>query len=376
MYCRGEAEELCRVGVRVVAWSPAAVAAPGRGPRHGSGLWRRSSARAKQGGTEFRVAHPVPAADHCVHGRAALLVVSAMAAWGVQPPYVAWDSWVLPRWVTPLAQVAASVLGPAIRPPSVIRILFSPCRLASFAHLTPCPRPRLLFHSCVGPLVIASPPTVAAVRRSLAVKVAVASGAVLLAVTAPVSAATSSCAGFTGHQVLSAPGGVLTLRDGRQVRASIIDVGGCTTRTNWVTGKAHRDTSSNYTTSSRGTTQSRDSASECVTGVPTKAGAANYTSFQAVVFEANGFQFTPSFVLEDVDAQGDAANPSEGWRETMSSLGAAGGKLVYPQLSMAEGALWACGALGCRPSRSRQLGCLLWRGCQSTGRPESVGLKR
>lgn len=182
----------------------------------------------------------------------------------------------------------------------------------------------------------------AAARRAVVVvKAAAAAAAALLAAAAPVAAAgIGSCATFTGHQVLSAPGGVLTLSDDRQVRARIIDVGGCTTRPNWVTGKAHRDTSSNYTTMSRGTTDAADSARECVTGVPTEmAGAASYTSFQAVVIEANGFLFTPSLVLEDIDAQDNAADAADGWRETMSSLGAAGGRLVHPQLSTAAAAL-------------------------------------
>lgn len=180
----------------------------------------------------------------------------------------------------------------------------------------------------------------AAAHRVLAATVAVAAGAVLLAMTVPVSGAgTSSCKDFTGHELLSAPGGLLTLSDDRQVRGRIIDVGGCTTRPNWVTGKPYPDSSSNYTTMSRGTTESRDSATECVTGVPSEARAANYTSFQAFLIETNGFLFTPSFDLEDIDAQDNAAYPSEGWRETMSSLGAAGGKLVQPQMSTAEGAL-------------------------------------
>lgn len=180
----------------------------------------------------------------------------------------------------------------------------------------------------------------AAVRRAVAAKVAAASAAVLLATAAAASAAGGgSCVAFAGHQVLSAAGDLLTLRDGRQVRARIVDVDGCTTRPNWVTGRAYPDAASNHTTMSRGTTDAADHASECVTGVPTGAGVASYTSFQAVVLEANGFRFTPSFVLEDIDAQVDAADPADGWRETMTSLGAAGGQLVLPQLSTAQGAL-------------------------------------
>ncbi|GAB0492750.1 hypothetical protein MMPV_004019 [Pyropia vietnamensis] len=180
----------------------------------------------------------------------------------------------------------------------------------------------------------------AALHRSLAAKVAIASVAGLLAMVPSVSSAsTGSCVSFSGHLVLSAPGGVLQLGDGREVRARIIDVGGCTTRPDWVTGKAHPDVLSNYTTMSRGTTDASDATTECVTGVPTKVGAAHYTSFQAIVIDTNGFRFTPSFVLEDIDAQHNAADPSEGWRETMSSLGAAGDQLVYPEMSTADGAL-------------------------------------
>lgn len=243
------------------------------------------------------------------------------------------------RWGTPPLYIGASVPGSTIRPYPVSascsfsqppRFLCSPCSLFT---LTP---PLPLLDRAASHLLA----TMAGVHCSLAVKVAVASVTVVLAVISPVSAARiGSCEEFSGHQVLSAPGGVLKLRDGREVRARIIDVGGCTTRPDWVTGKAHPDAFSNYTTMSRGTTKTSDAASQCVTGVPTKAGAAHYTSFQAIVIDTNGFKFTPSFVLEDIDAQDNAADPSEGWRETMSSLGAADGQLVYPRLSAADRAL-------------------------------------
>lgn len=132
---------------------------------------------------------------------------------------------------------------------------------------------------------------------------------------------------------------MLTLLDGGQLRARIVDVECCTTRPNWVTSRAYPDAASNHTTMGRSTTDGRGRDSECVTGVPSEAGAASYTPFQAVVLSADGFLFTPSFVLEDMDAQVDASDPSRGCRETMTSLGAGDGQLVFPQLSTTLGAL-------------------------------------
>lgn len=168
-------------------------------------------------------------------------------------------------------------------------------------------------------------------------------GAVMVAATAAGQAsAASACKAVPVHRMLSAPGGIHRLSDGREFKATVVEVGGCPSSTYLSTGMAYPDTASNYTVISAlfNATLLGDgtSSSACVaeTGVSAGASPQVLSGFQAVLIEANGFRFTADMVLEDIDAQ--ALVPlSAGWREMMTSLGMAGGRVVRPAFSTLPG---------------------------------------
>lgn len=167
---------------------------------------------------------------------------------------------------------------------------------------------------------------------------------VVIAATAVAPAAASSdCVAVPVHRMLSAEGGMYRLPDGRQFKASIVDVGGCPPMSYLPTGMAYPDTASNYTViGALVTAGAGGGGSPCVTG--TGAGAGGGTSpavlsgFQAVLIEANGFRFSADMVFEDIDSQ-TRVPLAEGWREMMTSLGMAGGQVVRPTLRTRPGAL-------------------------------------
>jgi len=209
--------------------------------------------------------------------------------------------------------------------------------------------------------------------------------------------------------VLDAPGSVLTLPDGRQLRARRVAVGGCATAPATVkrlavlrvaaapeeelatteresTTAAEGDSTASTKSESTAMTKSESAAptksdsasmekesaatpqsssatpapskqqatspSEASTASPKPAPApassaegdclvgagepATYHSFEGIVVEANGFRFTASVVLTDIDAEA-GATPSSGWAETMSTVGRAGEAVVVPTLTTVVG---------------------------------------
>lgn len=159
------------------------------------------------------------------------------------------------------------------------------------------------------------------------------------------AAATSACVAVPVHRMLSADGGLHRLPDGRQFKASVVDVGGCPPMSFLPTGMAYPDTASNYTViGAQVMAGAGGAASPCVTGTGLGAGGgpggspAVLSGFQAILIEANGFRFSADMVLEDIDAQ-SRVPLAEGWREMMTSLGMAGGQVVRPTLRTRAGAL-------------------------------------
>ncbi|GAB0492250.1 hypothetical protein MMPV_003511 [Pyropia vietnamensis] len=168
-------------------------------------------------------------------------------------------------------------------------------------------------------------------------------GVVVVAATAvgPASAA-PRCVTVPIHQMLSAPGGIHRLSDGREFKASVVEVGGCPSVSYIPTGSAYPDGASNYTVISAQfnatASDSGSSSSACVTETGLSAGTSPpvLSGFQAILIEANGFRFSTDMVLEDIDAE--AQTPlSAGWREMMTSLGMAGGQVVRPAFSSSPG---------------------------------------
>ncbi|OSX69216.1 hypothetical protein BU14_1729s0001 [Porphyra umbilicalis] len=176
-------------------------------------------------------------------------------------------------------------------------------------------------------------------------KVVMASLAALAALVSTVAAATTATVAYDGsvcasvpiHKILAAPGGVYRLRDGRELKAKVVTVGGCPASTSVQTGAAYpaADKQTNYTAFAYANRNT-----ECLTGA-TRGGSAppTYKAFQAVVIEANGFRFSTALVMEGIDAQAEGADPPHGRRETMTSLGMAGGAVVRPDVTTMPGAL-------------------------------------
>ncbi|KAK1868014.1 hypothetical protein I4F81_010511 [Pyropia yezoensis] len=156
------------------------------------------------------------------------------------------------------------------------------------------------------------------------------------AAAAGVGAATTS---VPLHRILAAPGGVLTLPDGRQLGAKVYDLGGCVSTHTTRTGAPRGATTSNFTLLLQHTgppcVVARRGGGGGGGGSPTVVGA------QAIRVVANGWTFAaPSLTVEDVDANGKAPeDASSGWRDTITAVGVADGKLVRPAVSVAPDAL-------------------------------------
>lgn len=136
------------------------------------------------------------------------------------------------------------------------------------------------------------------------------------------------------HRVLASAGGVYKMSDGRELKATKVDVGGCTTMAALATGLAYPNTDSNYTV------VSHENDQHCVTGTGRDGQLPTYKGFQGILVEANGFKFSADLVLEDIDAQ-PVKDPADGWRETMSSLGMADSAVVRPTMTTKQGSLVA-----------------------------------
>jgi len=157
--------------------------------------------------------------------------------------------------------------------------------------------------------------------------------AVTLLAAATAADARTACEFVPIHRILASAGGVYKFADGRQLKARKVSVGGCSTMPALPSGIAYPDTNSNYTVMSH-------ESDACITGTGRDGSTPTYAGFQAIVIEANGFKFSADLVLEDIDAQ-PVADPTQGWRETMSSLAMADGAVVRPSMTTKPGSLVA-----------------------------------
>lgn len=150
----------------------------------------------------------------------------------------------------------------------------------------------------------------------------------------PAAARITSTTSIPVHTILSSPGGVLTLPDGRQVKAEVHAIGGCTTDPSRPTGEPRNgDAASNFT-------MFRQQVGPPCTLVD-RSGTPTYVGFQAIRVTANGFKFSADLTVDDVDAdtRNAGADAEKGWRETMTALGLSSGTLVRPDVSIEGGAL-------------------------------------
>jgi len=170
-------------------------------------------------------------------------------------------------------------------------------------------------------------------RTASIVQVVLAATLAGVATTTVGADARQACKYVPIHRILSSAGGVFTFPDGRQLKATRLDVGGCTTMPGLQSGIAYPDTNSNYTVMSH-------ESDACITGTGRDGSTPTYAGFQAIVIESNGFKFSADLVLEDIDAQ-PVDDPTQGWRETMSSLAMADGAVVRPTMTTKPGSLVA-----------------------------------
>lgn len=171
--------------------------------------------------------------------------------------------------------------------------------------------------------------------RALPAGLTAAAAAVVLGALAAASAVDAkACEYVPVHRILASAGGVYKMSDGRELKATKVDVGGCTTMGRLPTGLAYPNTNSNYTV------VSHENDERCVTGTGRDGSMPTYKGFQGILVETNGFKFSADLVLEDIDAQ-VVSDPADGWRETMSSLGMADGAVVRPTMTTRRGSLVA-----------------------------------
>lgn len=129
--------------------------------------------------------------------------------------------------------------------------------------------------------------------------------------------------------VLQAPGGQVTLTDGRTLTASIHSVAGCQAWTDpGVTG-----------TSVGNWTRLAQAPSNPSCTLARTSSTAMYRSFRAIRLKVTGGTLaTASFTFEDIDAEAKLSSESaDGWRETMTAVGQLNGRVVLPRLSVPRG---------------------------------------
>lgn len=171
----------------------------------------------------------------------------------------------------------------------------------------------------------------ATLRVSIAAAaVAATAAAATVAAVASSAVAAPACKPHTVpiHTILDAPDSVFTLPDGRQLTAAAHSVGGCRSRADAPTGGALR-------AGSPFTIIGQSSGRPCT--VSDGDGTPTLTGFQALTVAANGFGWTPAFVVEDIDARppGEGGNASMTWREAVATLGrTSAGELLRPELTV------------------------------------------
>lgn len=202
----------------------------------------------------------------------------------------------------------------------------------------------------------------AALRKPLvaAMAAAAAAAAAAIAAVSSVASAAPACKPHTVpiHAILSAPNRVYTLPDGRQLTAAAYSVGGCLPRADAPTGGALRE-GSPFTIIGQ-------SSGRLCTVSDDGDGTPMMTSFQALTVTANGFGWTPSFVVEDIDARspGAGGNSSTTWREVVAMLGrTAAGELLRPQLTVPPDSLLSVSDV---PVAGSGLAALGWSGYGDT----------
>jgi len=170
-------------------------------------------------------------------------------------------------------------------------------------------------------------PTVS-VRAAAAATAAV--GVAVAAIAAATAASSADTALMTTsvrlHQLVSSPGGVMTLADGRQMAASVYSVGGCEAR------PLSSGTSKDGTPDGDDTVLRQTTGRPCVLVNTTSTAVPTWRGFQALRVRTNGFSFTPTFTLDGVDGSLDLRRLD--WRDAVAVIGRKGDVLVRPSFEL------------------------------------------
>jgi len=143
-----------------------------------------------------------------------------------------------------------------------------------------------------------------------------------------VGAATTAPFIVSFHEILTAPGGVYTLPDGRQFAAQTYSTNGC--RHEYVYTGVPASATSNATKIVQ-----VDPADCTMVNRSSTSDVQTYVGVKVLRVVANGFKFLPRFTFSDVDT--NSSNVYDGpfqWRDSVSSIGLADGSIVRPTLSL------------------------------------------
>lgn len=139
------------------------------------------------------------------------------------------------------------------------------------------------------------------------------------------------------HVVVSDTAGAAhlhTLPDGRQLKAEVLSIGGCTS------SPMRSGTPCDGSAASPYTVLRQNAGPPCVLVNGTASEVPMFVGVQALRMRANGFCFTGSIPIEDIDASTrPASEATTGWREAVTALGRGAGQLVRPSLTVAADAL-------------------------------------
>lgn len=141
--------------------------------------------------------------------------------------------------------------------------------------------------------------------------------------------ARSECSKYVaGHEVVQSPNSVYAFDDEggmREIQGIAYSIGNCKSNSRLPTGAQYVG---NFTFIGHTSEVSTD---ECL--IKQEGGKLIYDTVQAVVFTTNGWTFSPTIDLDDIDAQSSVA-PEDGWKESMAVFGVSSGNVVQPIITL------------------------------------------
>lgn len=142
---------------------------------------------------------------------------------------------------------------------------------------------------------------------------------------------TATCENYLPlHKVISSPHGVHTIKNmggSHEINAKTYNVNYCNTFSIFETGSKYIG---NHTFVGHASDVNTDN---CV--IKREGERRVYDSMQAIVIKTNGWQFSPTIDVDDIDAEVDTP-AADGWRDSAAVLGLLNGKFVTPIIQLHE----------------------------------------